>query len=91
MKIEDYEKLSSSLTAENAPSVMQDMMKSIREDLTERDALAEKVASLDSKNRELQDTNIKLFLSQTSKVEPNDDSDKSFDDIVADMKSRMEE
>lgn len=91
MKIEDYEKLSSSLTAENAPSVMQDMLKSIREDLTERDALAEKVASLDSKNRELQDTNIKLFLSQTSKVEPTDDSDKSFDDIVADMKSRMEE
>ncbi len=91
MKIEDYEKLSSSLTAENAPSVVQDMMNLIREDLTERDALAEKVASLDSKNRELQDTNIKLFLSQTSKVEPNDDSDKSFDDIVADMKSRMEE
>ena len=91
MKIEDYEKLSSSLTAENAPSVVQDMMSLIREDLTERDALAEKVASLDSKNRELQDTNIKLFLSQTSKVEPNDDSDKSFDDIVADMKSRMEE
>lgn len=66
MKIEEYETLAAGLTNENAPAVVKDMLAGIKQDLTERDALAGKVADLETKNRDLQDTNIKLFLQQTA-------------------------
>lgn len=79
MKIEEYETLAAGLTNENAPAVVKDMLAGIKQDLTERDALAGKVADLETKNRDLQDTNIKLFLQQTTPGKPAevDDDDKT--------------
>lgn len=78
MKIEEYENLAAGLTNENAPAVVKDMLAGIKQDLTERDALAGKVADLETKNRDLQDTNIKLFLQQTAPGKPAEvDDDKT--------------
>lgn len=66
MVYEDYEKAVQGLTAENAPVIMENMLASIKEDLSERDALKTSLAESETKVRDLQDTNIKLFLSRTS-------------------------
>ncbi len=96
MKLEEYETLAAGLTNENAPAVVKDMLAGIKQDLTERDALAGKVADLETKNRDLQDTNIKLFLQQTApgKTAEVDDDKTGLDalDAFADaMKEKHKE
>ena len=63
MKLEEYEALKQTLTAENAPVVLEQIFSNLKEDITERDSLAESIASKDAKIKDLQDTNMKLFLS----------------------------
>lgn len=75
MKYEDYEGIAQKLTAENAPEVLKTMLDSVKEDLTERDALAKSVEEQEAKIKDLQDTNIKLFLSQTGKAEQDEDEE----------------
>lgn len=93
MKIEEYETLAAGLTNENAPAVVKDMLAGIKQDLTERDALAGKVADLETKNRDLQDTNIKLFLQQTAPGKPAevDDDDKTGLDALDAFADAMKE
>lgn len=93
MKIEEYENLAAGLTNENAPAVVKDMLAGIKQDLTERDALAGKVADLETKNRDLQDTNIKLFLQQTAPGKPAevDDDDKTGLDALDAFADAMKE
>ena len=73
MKYEDYEGIAQKLTAENAPEVLKTMLDSVKEDLAERDALKAVQAEQEAKIKDLQDTNIKLFLSQTGKAEQDED------------------
>ena len=73
MKYEDYEGIAQKLTTENAPEVMKMMLDSVKEDLAERDALMSVKAEQEAKIKDLQDTNIKLFLSQTGKDEQDED------------------
>lgn len=73
MKYEDYEGIAQKLTTENAPEVMKMMLDSVKEDLAERDALMSVKAEQEAKIKDLQDTNIKLFLSQTGKAEQDED------------------
>lgn len=75
MKYEDYEGIAQKLTAENAPEVMKMMLDSVKEDLAERDALMSVKAEQEAKIKDLQDTNIKLFLSQTGKAEQDEDNE----------------
>lgn len=75
MKYEDYEGIAQKLTAENAPEVLKTMLDSVKEDLAERDALKEVQAEQEAKIKDLQDTNIKLFLSQTGKAEQDEDTE----------------
>lgn len=97
MKLEDYTKLVETVTAENAVDVLNTVMAGLKQDLTERDTLAEKVADLDKKNRDLQDTNIKLFLSQTTKAthtqEDDDDATgvEALDNFATTMREKYKE
>lgn len=75
MKYEDYEGIAQKLTAENAPEVLKTMLDSVKEDLEERDALKAVQAEQEAKIKDLQDTNIKLFLSQTGKAEQDEDTE----------------
>lgn len=75
MKYEDYEGIAQKLTAENAPEVLKTMLDSVKEDLAERDALKAVQAEQEAKIKDLQDTNIKLFLSQTGKAEQDEDTE----------------
>ena len=75
MKYEDYEGIAQKLTTENAPEVMKMMLDSVKEDLAERDALMSVKAEQEAKIKDLQDTNIKLFLSQTGKAEQDEDAE----------------
>lgn len=75
MNYEDYEGIAQKLTAENAPEVLKTMLNSVKEDLAERDALKAVQAEQEAKIKDLQDTNIKLFLSQTGKAEQDEDTE----------------
>ena len=75
MKYEDYECIAQKLTTENAPEVMKTMLDAVKSDLAERDALMSVKAEQEAKIKDLQDTNIKLFLSQTGKAEQDEDTE----------------
>ena len=75
MKYEDYEGIAQKLTTENAPEVMKTMLDAVKSDLAERDALMSVKAEQEAKIKDLQDTNIKLFLSQAGKAEQDEDTE----------------
>lgn len=75
MKYEDYEGIAQKLTTENAPEVMKMMLDAVKSDLAERDTLMSVKAEQEAKIKDLQDTNIKLFLSQTGKAEQDEDTE----------------
>lgn len=75
MNYADYEGIAQKLTTENAPEVIKTMLDSVKEDLAERDALKSVQAEQEAKIKDLQDTNIKLFLSQTGKAEQDGDEE----------------
>lgn len=69
MKYEEYEAIAKTLTAENAPDVVKQMLDGIKADTESIEALTKSNSEMDKKIRDLQDTNIKLFLSQTGKAD----------------------
>ena len=75
MNYADYEGIAQKLTAENAPEVLKTMLDAVKEDLAERDTLKTVQAEQEAKIKDLQDTNIKLFLSQTGKAEQDEDTE----------------
>lgn len=80
MTYEDYETLTRSATAENFQTVLIDLLGNLKDDLTEKDSLTESIASRDAKIKDLQDTNMKLFLSigkaTDDSVDPEDEETK---------------
>lgn len=66
MTYEEYATAAQGFTPENAPVILQNLLESIKTDLEERDAFKAALDERDSKIRDLQDTNQKLFLSQLS-------------------------
>lgn len=96
MKYEEYEVMAQGLTAENAPAVLQSIMAGVKDDLDERDALIEQRDSMESKIKDLQDTNIKLFLSQTGaqteeQTEEEKVEDMNFDEYINYLKEKKGE
>jgi len=96
MKYEEYEAMAQGLTAENAPAVLQSIMAGVKDDLDERDALIEQRDSMESKIKDLQDTNIKLFLSQTGaqteeQTEEEKVEDMNFDEYINYLKEKKGE
>lgn len=87
MKINDYKQLINKLVAkpEEAPAVAEDLLKNITDDCAVIDSLNSKVNEQQQKILDLQNTNIKLFLGQTSKPAEEPDPEpapSSIDDIV---------
>lgn len=85
MKYEDYEGIAQTLTVENAPQVVKAMLDAVKEDLGERDALQAAQAEQEAKIKDLQDTNIKLFLSQTGKADMDEEVEKSPDEVLDEL------
>lgn len=85
MKYEDYEGIAQKLTAENAPEVLKTMLDAVKEDLAERDTLKTLQEDQEAKIKDLQDTNIKLFLSQTGKAEQDEDEEKTPDEVLDEL------
>lgn len=75
MNYADYEGIAQKLTTENAPEVIKTMLNSVKEDLAERDALKSVQAEQEAKIKDLRESNIKLFLSQTGKAEQDGDEE----------------
>lgn len=65
MKLEDYKSLAGKLTDDNATAVITDMLNAIESDLAELDGAKTTLAENASKIKDLQDTNMKLFLTVT--------------------------
>lgn len=89
MKYEDYENIAKTLTAENAPDVVKQMLENIKADTIEFESMAKANAEKDKKILDLQDTNIKLFLSSTS-GKADDDSSKSEEELEEEMNIAVE-
>lgn len=86
MKYEDYEKIAKGLTAENAPDIVKQLLDNIKVDTESVEALTKSNDEKDQKIRDLQDTNIKLFLSQTGKAD-----DAPSDEEVAEQEQKAVE
>lgn len=69
MTIEEYSALIATATAENFQSVMTDVMKEIKSDFSTIENYKNQISDQETKIRDLQDTNQKLFLSQTSTIQ----------------------
>lgn len=80
MTYEEYENLTKNTTAENFQTVMLDLLGNLKNDLTEKETIAADIASKDAKIKDLQDTNMKLFLSigkaTDDNVDPEDEETK---------------
>jgi len=87
MKYEEYEAIAQTLTPENAPEVVKQLLEGIKADTTAFESMAQTNAEQDKKIRDLQDTNIKLFLSQTGKA---DDDSPSEEELAAKEQEAVE-
>lgn len=80
MKIKEYTDLAKTATAENFQTVLTSILDSIKEDFSVIDNLNEQIKTQETKIRDLQDTNQKLFLSQTGGTPKQEEDD--FDDGI---------
>lgn len=86
MKYEDYEKKVTDLISnpEAAPVTAQEILSEIKSDTENIASLEAGIAERDARIRDLQDTNMKLFLSQSSQVE-DEPEEKSADEILDEL------
>lgn len=88
MKFEEYEAAINKMVSEpeTAPVAAQALLAAIKEDGAALEAAKAGIQERDEKIRSLQDTNIKLFMSQTGaapEASPEDEGPKSFEELVA--------
>lgn len=77
MKIDEYKSLISELSkTENMTEVLQKILDAIIEDTAKLESLETTNNELNDKIRELQDTNMKLFLSQTKQSEEEEEEEE---------------
>lgn len=77
MKIDEYKSLISELSkTENMTEVLQKILDAITEDTAKLESLETTNNELNDKIRELQDTNMKLFLSQTKQSEEEEEEEE---------------
>lgn len=77
MKIDEYKSLISELSeTENMADVLQKILEAITEDTSRLEVLETTNNELNDKIRELQDTNMKLFLSQTKQSEEEEEEEE---------------
>lgn len=86
MKYEEYEALINDglKNPDKAPAVFKEVLEALKADTTTLGTQSEKIIEQDARIRDLQDTNMKLFLSQTSsRAEEKEDKtpDEEIDDF----------
>lgn len=86
MKYEDYEKKVTDLISnpEAAPVTAQEILSEIKSDTENIASLEAGIAERDARIRDLQNTNMKLFLSQSARVE-DEPEEKSADEILDEL------
>ena len=71
---------------EEAPTIMKELISVVEEDYNEFESLKSNLDNSNDKIRNLQDTNMKLFLSQTNqKEEEQEDKEMTPDEVVDDF------
>lgn len=75
MKIKEYTDLAKTATAENFQTVITSILEAVKSDFSVIDNLNEQIKTQETKIRDLQDTNQKLFLSQTGGTPKQEDDD----------------
>ena len=78
MKYEEYEqRINSALAnADTAPTEFVNILSELKTDLTAKDSLETEKADLENRVRDLQDTNMKLYLSVTGGSEDDEEEDE---------------
>lgn len=85
MKYEDYQKLAKEATVDNLPEILQKIMDNVKVDCELIESQGKALENKDIRIRDLQDTNMKLFLNYntgTAKEEPEDTGPKTFKDFL---------
>lgn len=87
MKYEDYEaKLNDVVkNPDSAATAVLDILKEIKADTDTLASLEAGISERDGRIRDLQDTNMKLFLRQTGDNGQKDDEDKTPDEMLDDL------
>lgn len=77
MKYDEYEaKLGGVVqNPDTAPTVVQDILNELKSDLGTLESMKADLEAKDTRIRDLQDTNVKLFMSQTGASEPEPEED----------------
>lgn len=87
MKYEDYEKKLNAVVAnpDQAATAVLDILKDIKADSETFASLEASVAEKDGRIKDLQDTNMKLFLRQTGGSENQDEEEKTPEEVINDL------
>lgn len=91
MKYEEYESLINEglQNSDKAPAIFKEVLENLKADTTTLLSQSETIIEQDTRIRDLQDTNMKLFLSQTStRIEDEDDKEEevTYDDVITKIK-----
>lgn len=86
MKYEDYESKLTSIVSnpDSAPIAVQELLSEIKSDTETIASLQAGIEERDTRIRDLQDTNMKLFIGQTGQVE-DDPEEKTADEILDEL------
>ena len=86
MLFDDYEKRVTALISnpDQAPIAAQEILSEIKTDTEKIASLEASIAEKDARIRDLQDTNMRLFLSQSAPVE-DEPEEKSADEILDEL------
>ena len=94
MKFEDYESQINSVLSnpDTALAGMGGVMESLKADLTALEELTSTVDELEARIKDLQETNLKLYLSQAGEVEDEvEEEEKSGVDAIEEFWEKLEE
>ncbi len=96
MKYEEFEERLTNLlqTPDSALALVKPLLDDVKKDYEQIITLTEKVEKQDGRIRDLQDTNMKLFLSQTgqkTKVEEEDDEELTGADAIDAFVNKLNE
>lgn len=95
MTLEEYTNIINGMVSapDTAPAVASSLIEAIKDDLGKLDAAAASIAAKEDQIRTLQDTNIKLFMSQSGNAateEPEEEGPKSFEELIEERKESDE-
>lgn len=86
MTLDEYKAIAGGLTTDNAPDVVTQILSGITTDLEALNTATNALAEKDKRIAELQDTNMKLFLSVTGKAEaPEEPEEKTPEQLRLDL------